>query len=231
MSGMAAARKEILVIDDDDAMLQMTEKILSGAGYKVSQAGSVAEGVEAVQRRIRHLVIVDLKLKGESGFDYLERHRKIREVSDIPILVLSGVRLPEAVYQATSLGATDYVTKPIDAAILIGKVKKALKDRRFATVRIAGGKRSKLVIQAPGTILVANEVGFVLEAGVRIAEGAKVEITSPLLRSLGCDNCVFQRTNLPTRPGFPGQYLNDIAVIGLNAIQAGRIREIMKEWR
>lgn len=228
---MARAAREILVIDDDESTLAMVEKILSGAGYKALLVGTIADALELVQRRIPHLVITDLRLRNESGFEYLEKHRKIKELANVPVIVLSGVRLSEAIYQATSLGAVDYVTKPIDTTVLLAKVKKALKDRKFPHYVVPLGKQSTVQLQAPGSIVQANEVGFLLEAPVRLAEGSQIEITSPLLRSLGCDSCVFQRTNVPSRPGFPGQYLNDIAVIGLNSIQSMRIREIMKGWK
>ena len=228
---MSKAVKEILIIDDDEAILTMTNKILSGVGYRVYEAMSVSEAVETVQKRIPHLVITDLKLKGESGFEYLERHRKLKEMKNVPVIVLSGVRSQEAIYQASALGAVDYVTKPIDAATLVAKIKKALKDRKFPHVTLPDDQRSIVQISAPGRIIQANEVGFLLEAPVRIADNTRLEITSPLLRVLGLETCIFQRSQQPARPGLPGQYLSDVSVIGLTSVHANRIREIVKTWK
>lgn len=228
---MSKGWKEILVIDDDDAILKMVDKILTTSGYRVHTAENIAEAMAIVQLRVPHLVITDLKLRGESGFEYLERHRRTKEVRSVPVIVLSSVRSPEAIYQASSLGASDYVTKPIDAATLVNKVKKTLKDRKFPHVTFSSERPQRVQIHVRGNILQASEIGFLIEAPVRVAENTRVELTSPLLRELAIDSCVFQRTQLPPRPGFPGQYLNDIAVIGLNSVHAGRIRKIMKNWK
>ncbi len=228
---MSKPVKEILIIDDDESILLMANKILSGAGYRVYEASSVDEAVETVQKRIPHLVITDLKLKGESGFEYLEKHRKLKEMKNVPVIVLSGVRSQEAIYQASALGAVDYVTKPIDASTLVAKIKKALKDRKFPHVTLPEDQVSIVQLSAPGKIIQANEIGFLLEAPVRIAENTRIELNSPLLRILGLETCIFQRSQLPARPGLPGQYLNDVAVIGLTSVHANRIREIMRTWK
>lgn len=228
---MARAAKEILIIDDDESIVVMAQKILSGSGYRVLGAETIAEALDLAHERVPHLVITDLKLRNESGFEYLEKHRKVKELARVPVIVLSGVRSQEAIYQASSLGAIDYVTKPVDTQILLAKVKKALRDRKFPRVEIPSGKQARVELQSPSTIIQANEIGFLIEAPVRIAEGARIEVASPLLRSLGCETCVFQRTQLAARPGFPGQYLNEIAVIGITASQAMRIREIVRNWR
>lgn len=228
---MPIAPKEILVIDDDEQILRLVDQILSGAGYRAHLVTTIAEALEVVQKRIPHLVITDLKLKNESGFEYLEKHRKIKALQNVPALVLSAVRGREAVYQAISLGAVDYVTKPIDATFLISKIKKALKDRKFATYALPSDRPEIVQISAPGKIVQANEIGFLLEVPVRIKEHTRIEIVSQILRTLGCETCIFQRTQMPARPGFPGQYLNDIAVIGLNATHAARIRDIVSTWK
>lgn len=228
---MATAPKEILVIDDDPQILLVMNKILSSAGYRVLEAESVSQALELLQKRIPHLVITDLKLKDESGFDYLEKHRKLKGMKNVPVIVLSGVRAREAVYQAISLGAIDYVAKPIDSAALIPKIKKALKDRKFPHYTLPEEKKEIVHLRAPAKIIQANEIGFLLEAPVRIADNTRVDISSALLRQLGCETCIFQRTQLPARPGFPGQYLNDIAIIGLAASHVARIREIVGNWK
>ena len=229
---MSKKINEILLIDDDEDLLRMTVKVLENSGFDAYGATSIHEGFKMAVERVPHVIILDLMLAGgEMGYSFLERARKDASICRTPIIVLSSVRKKEAIYQAISLGAFDYIAKPMEPTILIQKIKKALKDRKFPVLKLPRSEDSKVKLKANGLIVMASEHGFTLEAPVRIAEETTVTINSGLLRTLAMESAVFRRTRQGCTPGHAGQYLNEISAVGLSPTAAARIRKAIQEWK
>ena len=220
----------ILIIEDEVISRTITRRILEASGYLVEESATADEGINLALKQAPHLIILDLVLPGKSGFDFLEMKRKLEDLKEVPVLVLSGLQDRESVYKAISLGAIEYSTKPIEARALIQKIRKALRDKSFPKATFSQGHGPKVDAQAPGKILTANEVGFLMETPFKIAPGTQVKIESPLLDELACTSCVFRKTDKPSKGGFSGQYLNEIAVIGLSMTTVERIRKIVRGW-
>ncbi len=221
--------KHILLIDDDESTRLTLARILEGNGFRTEQAASVGEAIEKVGACTPHLVILDLKLGQERGFEYLEAHKTVHGLKGVPVIVHSGERDRTVVYQAMSMGAFDYVPKPVDATLLILKVKKALKDQSFPSARIAArDPRGLATLKVSGSIVMANENGFLLEAPVRLAEGRRVGIVSPFLSQLGCAQSVFQQAGKPAQQRPDGQFRNEISVVGIDPSAALLIRQVMR---
>jgi two-component system KDP operon response regulator KdpE len=114
----------ILVIDDEPharALLQMT---LGEEGYCCLRAATGMEGIRTAQSSEPNLVILDLGLPDLSG---IEVARRIREVSAVPIIVLSASGQERDKILALDGGANDYVTKPFTAGELLARVRVALR--------------------------------------------------------------------------------------------------------
>jgi two-component system KDP operon response regulator KdpE len=111
--------ERILVCDDDRQILRALRLVLRDAGYEVmsSETGDGALDIAAV--RGPHLAIIDLMLDDMSG---IEVCRRLREWSDIPILVLSAISEEPVKIEALQNGADDYVTKPFGPGELIARV-------------------------------------------------------------------------------------------------------------
>jgi len=110
----------VLVIDDEPQMLKLLRLILEKKGYRVYVAAKGEEGIlEAAQRR-PDLIILDLLLPDMSGIAVIQR---IREWSQIPILVLSAVDQEKEKVQALDSGADDYLTKPFGDEELMARMR------------------------------------------------------------------------------------------------------------
>lgn len=117
----------ILVIDDEASIRRLLQVILEGAGHAVLAADDASHGLHALAVEKPDLLILDL---GLPGLDGLEALRRLREWSQIPVLVLSARANSTDKVKALDLGADDYLTKPFDAPELLSRIRALL--RRIA---------------------------------------------------------------------------------------------------
>ena len=108
-------------------MLRCVRSILSDAGYSVRGTGDPDSALELLETSPPHLALLDLVLDGVSGFDLMER---IREVSDVPVIFVSGRDGEDNVVKALSLGADDYIVKPFSPPELLARMEASLRKRQ-----------------------------------------------------------------------------------------------------
>lgn len=117
--------KKILVVDDEPVFTRMVSQALSHKGYEVFVAG---DGREALKMMFDHkpdLVLLDVVMPGMDGWQTCSR---IREVSDVPIVMLTGKQKSEAdVVRGLDYGADDYLIKPIGIRELTARVQAMLR--------------------------------------------------------------------------------------------------------
>jgi two-component system KDP operon response regulator KdpE len=119
---MSAER--ILVCDDDPQIRRALRLLLRDAGYEVILAADGEEALDHAALEHPHLAVVDLLLPDHHGTEVC---RRLREWSDMPILVLSAVGDESAKIDALQLGADDYVTKPFAPGEFVARVRAALR--------------------------------------------------------------------------------------------------------
>jgi two-component system KDP operon response regulator KdpE len=124
-----STREHILVVDDDKALLQVLELTLSEHGYEVSCATSGLQALRLIFQRQPDLVILDISIPELNGWDVCQR---IREMSDIPILILTAYCEQENRIKGLTLGADDYVVKPFDIPELLLRIRAILRRARPA---------------------------------------------------------------------------------------------------
>ncbi|HLM78367.1 MAG TPA: response regulator transcription factor [Rubrobacteraceae bacterium] len=116
----------ILLVDDDAALLEVMTIVLSSEGYRVVTATDGAEALREVERNRLDLVVLDVMLPRISGFEVL---KKIREKSDVPVVMLTAKGQSVDKVVGLELGADDYITKPFDTKELLARIRAIL--RRF----------------------------------------------------------------------------------------------------
>jgi DNA-binding response OmpR family regulator len=121
----------ILVIEDDETVRALLRRAFSKSGAQVLEAGDGQSGMRAIFTGRPHAVLLDIELPGIDGFTALER---IRELTDVPVMMLTSSDRKDAKLRAFAGGADDYVTKPFDSEELVARTH-ALVRRRGA----AGG--------------------------------------------------------------------------------------------
>jgi DNA-binding NtrC family response regulator len=119
----------ILIVDDDDQLRRSFQKLLSEEGYRVENAASGETAVQKVQRHAPDLVILDMRLPGQSG---LETFRQIHGMEPkLPVIIMTAYGTTENAIEATKLGAFDYVLKPFEIPAMLTVIAQALEAGRF----------------------------------------------------------------------------------------------------
>ncbi len=116
--------ERVLVVDDDRALLRALSIGLSARGYDVATARTGADGVVLASLRQPDVVVLDLSLPDLDGATVCGR---IREFSEVPILILSALGSEERKVDALDRGADDYVTKPFGMAELEARLRVLLR--------------------------------------------------------------------------------------------------------
>lgn len=123
---------DILLVEDDKELSQLLCDFLRNEGYIVSTVDNGSDAVKLFKKYGAKIVVLDIMIKGADGFTVCN---KIREISDIPIIILSAVTEKQNVLKGINMGADDYIEKPFDIDILLAKIKGIFK-RRYLTDEI-----------------------------------------------------------------------------------------------
>ncbi len=119
---------KIVLIEDDPGIRTVIRLALKGAGFtSICEAGDGTDGLALVQREKPALVILDLMLPGMDGLAVCSAIRRTPSVSGTPIVMLTARSSEEDVVRGLEIGADDYITKPFSNAILVARVKAALR--------------------------------------------------------------------------------------------------------
>ncbi|MGD9143301.1 MAG: response regulator transcription factor [Dehalococcoidia bacterium] len=124
-------KKRILVVDDDPAILRLLSTNLKARGYEVVTATDGEEALETVQKDFIDLIILDIMMPKLDGVQVC---RRVREWSDIPIIILSARGDEHDKVNCLELGADDYLTKPFGIAELMARINTAFRHRGDANV-------------------------------------------------------------------------------------------------
>jgi CheY-like chemotaxis protein len=120
---------KILVVDDVAYIRLLFQIELKDAGYDVDVAENGPQAIRKVQLSKPDLVLLDLSMPGMGGMEVLEEIR--RQTPNMPVIVITAHSMRENVLRARSLGAVDFLAKPVDADELKAKVGHILSNRYF----------------------------------------------------------------------------------------------------
>ena len=133
------AGKLILVVDDEPRMIRFVQYNLELEGFRVIVAHNGLEAIEKVRTQLPDLVVMDVMMPEMDGFEAL---RRIREISDVPVIMLTVKNEDEDKHLAFSSGADDYLTKPFSPQELVDRVKAVL--RRATGPSVTGSQILKV---------------------------------------------------------------------------------------
>ena len=119
----------VLVIDDDEMIHKLVPVRLKGLGAEVIGALSGEAGLRMARQRRPDLVLLDVGMPDMDGFEACRRLREDPLTHDIPVIFLTGSDDPREKIRGFDIGATDYITKPFDAAELRARVRGALRTQ------------------------------------------------------------------------------------------------------
>ena len=157
--GEAPAKPRILVVDDDPHALRHVRDALTKAGYAVRVTAEAGEIAGLIRSERPQLVLLDLMLPGVDGIELMA---KVGELSDLPVIFISGYGRDETIARALEAGAADYIVKPFSATELTARVGAALRARAGAVPFVLGAlaidyARRRVAVGGRAVALTATE--------------------------------------------------------------------------
>jgi len=119
-----AAREKILLIEDEYELVRLLSFRFQQEGYEVLSAANGVDGLRILQQEHPQLVMLDVMMPRMNGWETCKR---IREYSDVPIIMLTALGQETDKVRGLELGADDYITKPFSLAEVIARVRAALR--------------------------------------------------------------------------------------------------------
>ena len=222
----------VLIVDDSADMRVLLVHLIARMGYTAVEASSGQQALDILQvNKEIGIVLLDLRMPGMDGFDVLTAMWARYGFNRPKVCVLSADRDRGAIRRAVDLGCDDYVIKPLDAVILMGKLRRmsgeSLHGPQFAVAMgkwpatvVVGGMRFKALV------LEVTEGGIKLQSHVEfLAEGSIVEVTCAWLSSVLEREVPATARVLVSRPRGNG-YVTEMDFVGLTEEEAAHIRRV-----
>lgn len=149
----------ILMIEDDEALVRIAELNLTKAGYRFVSAGHGITGLQMLESEKPELVLLDITMPKLDGW---ETCRLIREVSDVPIIVVTGNDSEMDKARGLDLGADDYVTKPFGMVELQARIRAVLRRAEMPSI---SERREKQTVFRFGALVVDIPAHLVTQRG------------------------------------------------------------------
>jgi two-component system KDP operon response regulator KdpE len=190
--------EKILIVDDEPRVVRLVTEVLKAVGYQVIAAASGEPAIEMTALERPDLVLLDILLP--HGPDGYEVCRRIREFSEVPLIMLTAKAQESDVLQGFDVGADDYLTKPFSAKELVARVRAVL-------------RRSQRPEEIVSTSLTCGELEINFARRIVRVRGEQVTLTRTeyaLLRQLALNaNRVMLHQDLLTEVWGP-EYRDDI---------------------
>jgi len=126
----AKARPVVLVIDDDEANRKLLNVLLRREDIEPVTAESGARGLREARRNVPDLVLLDVFLPGENGFEILGRFKSDPIMADVPVVMFTVLGHEQSRLKALEMGACAYVTKPFDMNRTVALIRELLSGGR-----------------------------------------------------------------------------------------------------
>ncbi len=168
-----AVAQHILVVDDDESIRDLINDYLAENGYRISRAANGIEMQAVLKSDMADLIVLDVKMPGDDGFSLA---RKVRQTSDVPIIMLTGQGHEVDRVLGLELGADDYLTKPFSPRELLARIKAVLRRYEGTTERDTDAR-----LKRENELRTYHFQGWELSTGARkltSPQGTRVELTN-----------------------------------------------------
>jgi DNA-binding NtrC family response regulator len=172
---------KILIVDDEVHIRELLRKALGREGYDVVSVPSAAQALEIIFKEPFDLLLLDVRLAGESGLSVLKKAREYRQ--NVPIVIYSGALTSELEQEARQAGANEVLSKDMDVLQLVAQIKRIVKAKERIFQGPAGQERKSLLIvdDEEGIRRVLRE--FFKRKGFDVFEAESGEQALQLIRS------------------------------------------------
>jgi DNA-binding response OmpR family regulator len=178
----------ILVVDDDEDILQLAQKVLAHEGHTVFIAVDAMKAIEMLKETMFDLLVSDANMPHFSGFELVQTVRRDVRFRHLAICMLTGLREKKDIEKAIRAGVDDYIVKPIDPLLFSKKILALFEKRPPADhpeIRFSqSSKSSRARLHMNTTVVAMSELGLKILAEQQMAEGAIVELDWEFFQNL-----------------------------------------------
>lgn len=167
----------VLAIDDEPDMLKLLETLLSRRGFDVVVAPDAHAGLRAAYQTHPHAILLDLMMPGMDGF---EACRRLKHLTDAPILIVTALDDLSRLKEGFALGAADYVVKPFRPSELISRLNACLRQHGGAN-----GRQTRVLFAGDSVMLDCNREELVIEGRQIELTPTEFEVVKLLVRHAG----------------------------------------------
>lgn len=149
----------VLIVDDDPLNRAVLENMLRSQGFETIQAENGPDGRERAARHAPEIILLDIMMPGESGFETLIKLKETPSTAAIPVIFLSALEDVASKVRGFELGAVDYVTKPFEHQEVLARIRTNLKMiRAFKIIIAEQAGRLRQIKEAQQSILTRPEL-------------------------------------------------------------------------
>jgi cyclic di-GMP phosphodiesterase len=121
----------VLVVDDNEAVTRVFERLLGQEGYEVEVAHDGLSALHSIEARMPDLVVLDVVIPGLNGFDLCRRLKQDQATRLLPVVLVTGHNERDKRIEGASAGADDFLSKPVDTEELIARVRSLIRLKRY----------------------------------------------------------------------------------------------------
>ena len=118
----------ILLVEDDKNIANTISYYLQQEGFLIGTARTVKEGIEKIKENPYDVMLLDINLPDDTGYELYEKMKKIQE---IPTIFLTALDEEKDIVKGFDLGAEDYITQPLHASELLSRIKNVLRHSKI----------------------------------------------------------------------------------------------------
>ncbi|MBD3343777.1 MAG: response regulator [Chitinivibrionales bacterium] len=128
------AREEILIVEDEEDILELTVYNLSKEGYRPTGVTSGEEALKKIRAKQPDLILLDLMLPGMDGLEVSRILKKDQKTQGVPLIILTAKGEEADIVSGLELGADDYIVKPFSPRVLVARIRAVLRRKSRESV-------------------------------------------------------------------------------------------------
>lgn len=220
---------KFLIVDDDPAILKITEKLIRLQGHEVVCCESALEAIQTLGDLTYDILITDATMPAHSGFDLIRSIRKKSELSYLSIAMLTGRSEKGDIEQALELGVQDYIVKPIEPELFMEKMEKLSERHRKKKDQKPTLSKFNSEMLVPIQIVRVTDMGISIESPYPLVKGTIVTINLEELKEAGLlqnrFKAIFNSENKTSN-----RIVTELVLLDLNERDQARLAKVAAKW-
>jgi PAS domain S-box-containing protein len=160
----------ILLVDDDQQGLAILTQILTDRGYRIYPVISGELALQAVQKMLPDLILLDIKLPGMDGYEVCQRFKTDERIYDVPVMFISALDEMMDKVKAFEMGGVDYITKPFEAEEVLARVSTHLTIRDLQLQLHKEHERLHRLAEAAFEGIIIHDKGHILDVNQAVVQ-------------------------------------------------------------